>query len=111
MSVTDTKHSTFPGKNNGLGRLKVYHISLQLRELAQLVLRGAGVLESTASAGSRESRPKPRQQQARLRDVGPERGRGSRVVVPPASTASGAASGRPKADEKAQGTASAALTR
>ena len=30
----------------------VYHISLQLRELAQLVLRGVGVLESTASAVS-----------------------------------------------------------
>ena len=89
----------------------VYHISLQLRELAQLVLRGVGVLESTASAGSRESRPKLRQQEARLRDVGPERGRGSRVVVPPASTASGAASGGPEADEKAQGTGSAALTR
>ena len=40
MSVIDTRHSTFPGKNNGSGRLKVYRISLQLRELAQLVLRG-----------------------------------------------------------------------
>ena len=30
----------------------VYHISLQLWELAQLVLRGVGVLESTASAVS-----------------------------------------------------------
>ena len=109
--MTHTKHSIFQGKNNVPGHKTVYHNDLQLRELAQLVIRGAGVLESTASAGSRESRPKPRQQQARLRDVGPERRRGSRVLVPPASTASGAASGGPEADEKAQGTGSAALTR
>ena len=37
-----------------------YKRKMAMHILAQLVLRGAGVLESTASAGSPESRPEAR---------------------------------------------------
>ena len=66
----------------------VYHISLQLWELAQLVLRGVGVLESTASAVSLVETAKSELTTSRNRKYGPEQGRRSRDLVRTARRAS-----------------------